>query len=165
MLLKSFVQTSLSAQGKPPAWDVSLVLKSLATALYEPLAEVLNKYLAQKILFLLALASAKRIGELHAIAYRISHTRGWESIACSFVPGFVANTQDPSVSDPRFEGFSVPALPREGAEPGGRLLCPVRAVRLYLDRTSVSRPGCCKLFISTGINKKEVTRNTLSFWL
>ena len=39
-----------------------------------------------------------------------------------FVPSFVAKTQDPSSSDPRFEGFSVPAIPREGHDPEVRLL-------------------------------------------
>ena len=47
-------------------------------------------------LFLLALASAKRIGELHALSYRVSHTRNWGEVSFSFVTGFVAKTQDPS---------------------------------------------------------------------
>ena len=48
------------------------------------------------MLFLLALASAKRIGELHALSYRVSHSRGWGEVSFFFVPGFVAKTQDPS---------------------------------------------------------------------
>ena len=84
-------------------------------------------------LFLLALASAKRIGELHALSYRVSHTRNWGEVSFSFVTGFVAKTQDPSSLAPRFEGFSVPALPNARNSRNGRLLCPVRAVRVYLD--------------------------------
>ena len=34
-----------------------------------------ERFLAQKTLFLLALASAKRIGELHALSYHVSHSR------------------------------------------------------------------------------------------
>ena len=64
-------------------------------------------------LFLLALASAKRIGELRALSYRVSHTRDWGEVSFAFVTGFVAKTQDPSSLAPRFEGFSVPALTNE----------------------------------------------------
>ena len=91
-------------------------------------------------LFLLALASAKRIGELHALSYRVSHTRDWGEVSFAFVTGFVAKNQDPSSLAPRFEGFSVPALTNARKNRNGRLLCPVRAVKVYLDRTAPHRP-------------------------
>ena len=96
---------------------------------YEPLRTCEERFLAQKTLILLALASAKRIGELHALSYRVSHTRNWGEVSFSYVTGFVAKTQDPSSLAPRFEGFSVPALPNARNNRNGRLLCPVRAVR------------------------------------
>ena len=89
MLLRSF------SRSVDPAWDVALVLQSLTGALYEPLLTCEERFLAQKTLFLLALASAKRIGELHALLHRVSHSRGWAEVSFSFVPGFVAKTQDP----------------------------------------------------------------------
>ena len=58
----------------------------------------------------------------------------------SYVTGFVAKTQDLSSLAPRFEGFSVPALPNARNNHNGRLLCLVRAVRRYLDRTAAHRP-------------------------
>ena len=51
----------------------------------------------------------RRIGELHALSYRVSHTRDWGEISFAFVTSFVAKTQDPSSLAPRFEGFTVPA--------------------------------------------------------
>ena len=113
MLLRSFSRSVNPVELRPPAWDVSLVVQSLTGAPYEPLRTCDERFLAQKTLFLLALALAKRIGELHALSYRVSHSRGWGEVSFSFVPGFVAKTQDPSSLAPRFEGFSVPALPRE----------------------------------------------------
>ena len=86
-----------------------------------------------KTLFLLALASAKRIGELHALSYQVSHTRDWGEVSFAFVTGFVAKTQDPSSLAPRFKGFTVPALSNARKNRNGRLLCPVRAVKVYLD--------------------------------
>ena len=63
------------------------------------------------MLFLLALASAKWVGELHALSYRASHSRDWGEASFSFVVGFVAKMQDPSSYATQFEGFTVPALP------------------------------------------------------
>ena len=111
MLLRSFSRSVGPVELCPPAWDVTLVFQSLTGAPYEPLRTCDERFLAQKTLFLLALASAKRIGELHALSYRVSHSRNWGEVSFSFVPGFVAKTQDPSSLAPWFEGFTVPALP------------------------------------------------------
>ena len=164
-LLRSFARLVNPVELRPPAWDVSLVLQSLTGAPYEPLRTCEERFLAQKTLFLLALASAKRIGELHALSYRVSHTRDWGEVSFAFVTGFVAKTQDPSSLAPRFEGFSVPALTNARKNRNGRLLCPVRAVKVYLDRTAPHRPRCERLFVTAGRSKKEISKTTVSFWL
>ena len=164
-LLRSFARSVNPVELRPPAWDVSLVLQSLTGAPYEPLRTCEERFLAQKTLFLLALASAKRIGELHALSYRVSHTRDWGEVSFAFVTGFVAKTQDPSSLAPRFEGFSVPALPNARKNRNGRLLCPVLAVKVYLDRTASHRPRCERLFITAGRSKKEIAKTMVSFWL
>ena len=165
MLLCSLSRSVDPVELRPPAWDVALVLQSLTVAPYEPLQTCDECFLAQKTLFLLALASAKRIGELHALSYRVSHSRGWAEVSFSFVPGFVAKTQDPSSLAPRFEGFTVPALPNARNNRNGRLLCPVRAVMCYLDCTAAHRPLCERLFVTAGRSKKELSKTTVSFWL
>ena len=164
-LLRSFARSVNPVELRPPAWDVSLVLQSLTGAPYEPLRTCEERFLAQKTLFLLALASAKRISELHALSYRVSHTRDWGEVSFAFVTGFVAKTQDPSSLAPRFEGFTVPAQPNASKNRNGRLLCPVRAVKVYLDRTASHRPRCERLFVTAGRSKKEIAKTTVSFWL
>ena len=164
-LIRSFSRLVDPVELRPPAWDVSLVLQSLTGAPYEPLQTCEERFLAQKTLFLLALASAKRISELQALSYRVSHTRNWGEVSFSFVTGFVAKTQDPSSLTPWFEGFSVPALPNARKNRNGRLLCPVRAVRVYLDRTAPHRPRCERFFVTAGRSKKEIAETTVSFWL
>ena len=94
----------------------------------------------------------------------MSHFKGWGEVSFSFVPGFVAKTQDPSSLAPRFEGFSVQALPNARNNHNGRLLSPVRAVRCYLDRTAAHRPRCEQLFVTAG-RSKEISKTTVSFWL
>ena len=164
-LLRSFARSVNPVELRPPAWDISLVLQSLTGAPYEPLRTCEERFLAQKTLFLRALASAKRIGEVHALSYRVSHTRDWGEVSFAFVTGFVAKTQDPSSLAPRFEGFSVPALTNARKNRNGRLLCPVRAVKVYLDRTAPHRPRCEQLFVTAGRSKKEISKTTVSFWL
>ena len=124
MLLLSFSRSVDLVELRPPAWDVALVLMSLTRALYEPLRTCDERFLAQKTLFLLALALAKRIGELHALSYRVSRSKGWAEVSFSFVLGFLAKIQDPSSLAPRFEGFTVLALPNARNNRNGRL-CPV----------------------------------------
>ena len=165
MLLRSFSRSVDPVELRPPAWDVALVLQSLTGVPYEPLRTCEERFLAQKTLFLLALALAKHIGELHALSYRVSHSRNWGEVSFSFVPGFVAKTQDPYSLAPWFEGFTVPSLPNARNNRNGRLLCPVRAVRRYLDRTATHRPRCERLFITAGRSKKEISKTTVSFWL
>ena len=90
---------------------------------------------------------------------------GWGEVSFTFVAGFVAKTQDPFSSAPQFEGFTVPALPNSSTNHNGRLLFPVWAVRCYLDRTAAHRPRCERLFITAGCSTKEISKNTVSFWL
>ena len=162
MLFRSFAKTCSPQDLRPPAWDVALVLQSLTNQPYKPIREAEERFLAHKTLFLIALASAKRVGELHALSYRVSHSTDWKEVSFSFVPAFVAKTQDQSSFDPRFETFTVPALPKSSSSPNRRLLCPVRAVKRYLDRTSQHRPRCERLFVTSGRTKKEISKNTVS---
>ena len=156
MLLRSFSRSVDPVELHPPAWDVALVLQSLTGAPYEPLQTREERFLAQKTIFLLALASAKGIGELHALSHRVSHSRGWAEVSFSFIPGFVAKTQDPSSLVPRFEGFSVPALPARNNR-NGRLLCPVWAVRCCLNRTAAHRLLCERLFVTAGRYRRPLS--------
>lgn len=49
------------------SWDLSMVLNALTWAPYEPLERVHIKHPSLKMVLLLALVSAKRVGELHAL--------------------------------------------------------------------------------------------------
>ena len=104
MLLHSFSGSVDPVELRPPSLDVSLVLQSLTGAPYEPLQTCEERFLAQKTLFLLALISAKLIGELHALSYRVSHTRGWGEVSFSFV---LASWQRLRIPPPLLLGLSA----------------------------------------------------------
>ena len=166
MLFKHFKKSCPPREVRSPAWDVALVLSSLRGPPYEPLREAHLKDLTLKTIFLLALASSKRVGELHAISYKVSHSKGWNEITFTFIPEFVAKNQDPSKTDPRFWSFSVPSLEDfVGGEEDELTLCPVRAVRTYLKRTKHRRPECKRLFVSTKESQNQITKNSISYWV
>ena len=94
-----------------PSWVVSLVLQNLIGAPWGSYGRLKDVFLVLKALFVLGPGSAGRLGVFHAVSYLGSHSRGWSEVSFSFVPGFVAKTQDPSSLAPRFAGFTVPAQP------------------------------------------------------
>ena len=94
-----------------PSWVVSLVLQNLIGAPWSSYGHVKGVFLVLQVLFIMIPASAGCIGVFHAVSYRGSHSRGWNTVSFSFVPDFVAKTQDPSSLAPRFAGFTVPAQP------------------------------------------------------
>ena len=113
------MRTADPVELRPPAWDVALVLQSLTGAQYEPLRTCEECFLAQETLFLLTLASAKRIGEPRVWVFRVSPSRVWGEVSFSFVTGFVAKISDSSSLAPRFEGFPVLALPNTSTNCNG----------------------------------------------
>ena len=166
MLIKAFEKSCPRKDPKTPEWDLTVVLRSLSSPPYEPLKLASNRDVTLKTVFLLALASAKRVSELHGLSAKVKHSRGWASVTLEFVPEFVAKTQNPSIRDERFESFTIPSLADfTDNDPAEMLLCPVRALKHYLKRTGGPRPGGQRLFVSAGSKRKNVSRNTISFWL
>ena len=89
-LLRSFALESAPRQLRPPAWDLTLVLRVLNTSSFEPLAEVPLRALTQKVLFLVAFATAKRVGELQALSSVVTFVHG--DACLSYVPDFMAKS-------------------------------------------------------------------------
>ena len=52
-----------------PHWDLGIVLEALSKPPYKPLQEVSRKHLTLKTVFLLAMSSAGRSSELHALVF------------------------------------------------------------------------------------------------
>ena len=67
-LLRSFRLSSAELVLRPSAWDLSRVLTYLVSPAFESLSQASFRALTLKTLFLLALATAKRVGELQALS-------------------------------------------------------------------------------------------------
>ena len=164
MLIRSFSKSVRPKELRPPAWDVTLIPQSLTRAPYEPLQTSDERFLAQKTLSLLALARLS--GLVNFTPFHI----------VSLTPGTGARFPSPSlqvlwqrrrIPPPLLLSFRDllyrPYQMRAQIAMGD--LCPVRAVRCYLDRTAAHHLRCERLFVTAGRSMKEIARNTVSFWL
>ena len=158
-LLRSFCLELAERLLRPPAWDLSMVLRYLNTSAFEPLSVAPLHALTQKVLFLLALATAKRVGELQALFAVVTFVQG--DACLSYFPQFVANSESLTCSIPR--SFLDKSLSDFAAGlDDDLLLCPVRALRLYLDRTASLAP---RLFVSPRCPSRSLSKNAISFFL
>ncbi len=129
----------LHAPPSIPSWDLSLVLRALQQGPFEPLQTAEPKFLSMKTLLLLALASIKRVGDLHAFSVDDSCLQFGPAdfqIILRPRPGYVPKVPTTPFRD---QVVSLQALPPEEADPALALLCPVRALRHYVDRTQSFR--------------------------
>ncbi len=103
----------------PPKTDLPLVLTALQRAPFEQLDSAELRTLSIKTVFLTALASIKRVGDLHAFSV---------NDACLEF-GYVPKVPTTPFRD---QVVNLQVLPLEEADPALALLCPVRAFfRVY----------------------------------
>ena len=160
-LLRSFRLVAPCRPLRPPAWDLAALLTYLNSAVFEPLRVASLRNLTKKVLFLLALATAKHVGELQALSRLVSFVH---ADACvSYAPEFVAKTE--SLSNPIPRSFLVKSLSDFAAGLQEELLlCPVRALHIYLDRSASFSPLPRRLFISPRRPSRALSKNAISFF-
>ena len=161
-LLRSFCLERPVSSSRVPPWDLSHVLSFLCGPPFEPLSSCPLRELTRKVLFMLALVTARRVGELHAVSSVVSFSGG--DLFLSFLPEFQAKSESEARPLPR--SFRVRSLSDfVGDLPDELLLCPVWALRMYLDRT-VSLPFRPRtLFVSPRAPSRSLSKNALSFFL
>ncbi len=149
-----------------PSWDLALVLRALQIAPFEPLQSADLRILSMKTLLLVALASIKRVGDLQAFSVDESCLEfgpGDGHVLLSPRPGYVPKVPTTPFRD---QVVSLQALPLEEADPALALLCPVRALRLYTDRTQSLRTSD-QLFVCYGGQQKgkAVSKQRMAHWI
>ena len=144
-LIRSFELERPVRSPCPPTWDLCRVLEYLRGPVFEPLASKDLRTVTCKVLFLRSFATAKRASELQALSLSIAFSG--KDLSLSYLPEFVAKTESERSPLPR--SFLVRSLEEfVGDLPEDRLLCPVRAVRVYLQCTEALRPCPRALFVS-----------------
>ncbi len=149
-----------------PSWDLPSVLMALKEEPFEPLQSVEPKFLSLKTVLLTALASVKRVGDLQAFSVDDSCLEFGPAdshVVLRPRPGYVPKVPTTPFRD---QVVNLQALPREEADPAIALLCPVRALRIYVDRTQSFRTSD-QLFVCFGGQQKgkAVSKQRLGHWI
>ena len=151
---------------RAPAWDLPLVLEAMSLPPFEPLTQVGLKWLSMKVAFLLAITSAKRVGELQALSVAETCLRWnpdgsgvvlWPNVA--FLPKVLSRTH---LNQPiRLSRFDSPS--EEGRS---EMLCPVRALKAYIAATASFRQSE-QLFVCHGGPNRgcALSKQRLSHWV
>ena len=168
-LLESFHRDRPKGRRGIPSWNLSLVLHQLTRAPFEPLREASLKHLTFKTVFLLALGSGKRRSEIHAWQHKnIRHQSDWAKVSLFPSPSFLSKNQLAKEGPQSVAPVVIPALAPtlDKSLKSDRSLCPVRALRYYLDRTSDLRQRQELVFVSfkKGFNK-DISPATISSWI
>ncbi len=149
-----------------PTWDLPTVLRALKGPPFEPLQSTNLRSLSLKTALLLALASVKRVGDLQALSISpacLEFGPNDSKVVLKPRHGYVPKV----LSTPfRAQVITLSVLPPSEEDRELSLLCPVRALRIYFERSAPFR-RTEQLFVSFGNRAKghPVTKQRLSKWI
>ena len=168
-LILSFFREQPRSIRSFPSWDLGLILKVLLKPPFEPLQLAEMKYLTWKTIFLTLLASGSRRGEVHSFDYKkVRPGSKWSCVTLEPHASFVSKIELMRSGASVFSAVKIPGL---GPVLGPGLeedlgLCPVRALKVYLDRTQELREDRQLLFISyKSGHTGDIHKNTISSWI
>ena len=165
-LIKSFAKQRPVDRSLAPKWDLAFVLSHMCKAPFEPLDKASLFHLSVKTVFLVTLATARRVSEVHAFSIDSDHLR-FSNLDGSLILrtqlGFLAKNQLPlrapdSITIPKLSNFC------RKSDNFNRMLCPVRTVKIYLNKTKSLRKRRKRLFIPTQ-GDQDLAKPTLSRWV
>ena len=165
-LIKSFAKQRPVDRSLAPKWDLAFVLSHMCKAPFEPLDKASLFHLSVKTVFLVTLATARRVSEVHAFSIDSDHLR-FSNLDGSLILrtqlGFLAKNQLPSRAP---DSIIIPRLSNFYRKSDNfiRMLCPVRAVKIYLNKTKSLRKRRKRLFIPTQ-GDQDLAKPTLSRWV
>ena len=164
-ILKDFIRSfEISAPRPifpPPPWELDKVLQFLSGPPFEPLARASFLDKTKKALFLLAMATAKRVSELQALSFSVSFQG--EDLVLYYDLFFRAKTK--SVANPLPRSIIVPSLSDFAGDLPERVHCPVRAIK-YLRKAARSASFILsRLFVSPRNPERAMLKNAMSFYL
>ena len=160
-LLRSFAIERPRRPQAPPSWDLDAVLRHLISSAFEPLKSVSLRDLTKKTLFLVSLATTKQVSEIQDLSKTVAAIGN--DLMVSYLRHFIAKTECADAPVPR--SFRVLSL-REfaGVLEEGSLLCPVRALNIYLRRTSSFVVRASSLFVSPHSPSHPIAKNAVSYF-
>lgn len=162
-LLKGLFNKYPSTRQLTPNWNLPLVLLALTKHPFEPLESADLKFLTLKTVFLVAIASASRVSEIHSLSLDDGHFR-LERKGIKMLPNmeFLAKTQ--TMNRP-WEPIYIPAFDSYATDSEDLKLCPCRALKIYINRTKSIRKSN-RLFVTYQQNNhKEASKDSIARWI
>ncbi|CAJ0953173.1 unnamed protein product [Ranitomeya imitator] len=150
-----------------PPWDLNIVLQGLTGPPFEPLSTCSPQNLAYKTVFLVAITSARRVGEFQALSIREPYLLVREdSIILRLDPSFLPKV----VSEfHRSQEIVLPTFCNNPANSEERKCNTVDVRRIllhYLDQSRALRVDHNLFVHSSGQNKgKKVAKSTIATWI
>ena len=160
-LIRSFEISAPRPIFPPPPWELDKVLQFLSGPPFEPLARASFLDKTKKALFLLAMATAKRVSELQALSFSVSFQG--EDLVLYYDPFFRAKTE--SVANPLPRSIIVPSLLDFAGDLPERVHCPVRAIKYLRKAASSASFIPSRLFVSPRNPERAMSKNAMSFYL
>ncbi len=166
--LRGTLRLRPAARSRVPTWDLTIVLQGLSLAPFEPLVVVPTKFFTLKALFLLAISSLKRIGDLQALSVALSCLEFAPGMVKAFHhprPGYVPKLRSPLM----WQGqlcCKPSVLLFNADQERHNLLCPVRTLDAYVHRTVLWRKNE-QLFVCFGPPNKgsPASKQRMSKWV
>ncbi len=148
-----------------PSWDLSILLAGLQRGLFESLDSVKLKFLSAKTSLLTTLTSIQ-VGDLQAFSVSeecLVFGPAYSNVVLRPRPGYMPKVPTTSFRD---QVVNLQALPSEEADPALALLCPVRALHIYVDCTRSFRSSEQLFVCHRGQQKgKAVSKQRLAHWI
>ena len=160
-LIRSFEISAPRPLFPPPPWDLDKVLQYLSGPPFEPLARASFLDKTKKALFLLAMATAKRVSELQALSFSVSFQG--EDLVLYYDPFFCAKME--SASNPLPRSVIVPSLSDFAGDLPERVQCPVRAIKFLRKAARSASYIPSRLFVSPRNLEGTMSKNAMSFYL
>ncbi len=157
-----------AARSRVPTWDLAVVLEGLSLPPFEAIESATAKNLTFKMVFLLAITSLKRVGDLQALAISptcLEFAPGGVKAILQPRPGYVPKVPSNVARPVVLQAFHPP--PHVSAEEERlHLLCPVRALNTFIQKSSHWRRSE-QLLVCFGSPKKGLpaSKQTISSWI
>ncbi|KAI2647549.1 Transposon Ty3-G Gag-Pol polyprotein [Labeo rohita] len=146
-------------RSRVPPWDLSLVLEALCRPPFKPIEEIYDRHLTIKTVFLIAITSLKRVGDLQALSVAPSFLDFAPGLAKAFLhprPGYIPKVPSSAPRPVVLQAFCPPPF-REPDQQKLNCMCPVRALDAYVHRAAMWRKSD-QLFVCYGV-KAHSTRS------
>ncbi|XP_077094729.1 uncharacterized protein LOC143746656 [Siphateles boraxobius] len=153
-----------------PPWDLSVVLEGLTKAPFEPLESAPERILTLKVSLLLALSSLKRVGDLQALSVSescLDFAPGLVKVSLRPRPGYVPKVLSSTFRSQvvNLNAFHPPPFSSE-EDRKLNFLCPVRSLKIYVDRSGGWRKSN-QLLVCFGASRRGLaaSKQRISHWV